>query len=94
MIEHDPPMSNSTRHAERQPTNTAAPMPVDAARDILAIVRGLEARVAVLEAREPGPAYPAYIPPLSAAEAHASMTARALTVALSYPTVPDTFGRV
>jgi hypothetical protein len=69
-------------------------MPVDVERDLLAAVRSLEARVAVLEARERGPAYPAYVPPLSAADAHASMTARALTAAIGLPTVPDTFGRI
>lgn len=42
-------MSNSYRTADRQPTNPGSPMNIDALRDMLGMIRALEARVAALE---------------------------------------------
>lgn len=44
-------MSNSIRTADHQPTNTASPMNTDALRDMLGMIRALEARVAALEGK-------------------------------------------
>ncbi len=42
-------MSNSIRTVERQLTDTASPMNTNALRDMLGMIRSLEARVAALE---------------------------------------------